>query len=71
MITIPCPICKTPLAVRLAHSRKATRKKVFIMWVCPVDGRHARLFINDQTYVQQVLEHMEAVEEMKKEEGSQ
>ena len=60
MKTIACPICKTPLQVHLAHSRKAKRKKVFIMWVCPIDGRHARLFINDQTYVRQVLEHLEA-----------
>lgn len=52
----------------MAHSRKAAHKKVFIMWVCPVDGRRARLFINDQTYVQQVLEHMDAVEKIRKEE---
>ena len=66
-MTIPCPICKTPLSVRLAHSRKAKKPKVFIMWVCPVDGRHARLFINDQTYVRQILEHLNAVEQTKKE----
>ena len=57
---IPCPVCKTPLEVRLAHSRKAKREKTFIMWVCPVDGRHARLFINDQEYVRKVLDRLEA-----------
>jgi RNase P subunit RPR2 len=62
MKNIPCPICKTPLRVGLARSRKATRKKVFIMWVCPVDGRHARLFINDQAYVRKMLETLEQVQ---------
>ena len=62
MNVILCPICKTPLEVRLAHSRKAKRKKVFIMWVCPIDGRHARLFINDQTYVRQVLANLESAQ---------
>jgi hypothetical protein len=46
--------------VKLAHSRKAKQEKVFIMWVCPTDGRHARLFINDQNYVRQVLDQLEA-----------
>ncbi len=60
MKTIPCPVCAEPLTVRMAHSRKAKTKKAFIMWVCPKDGRHARLFINDQGYVQEVLARLEA-----------
>ncbi len=60
MSPLPCPICRTPLEVRLAHSRKAKRQKTFIMMVCPKDGRHARLFINDQGYVAQVLARLEA-----------
>lgn len=60
MNTIPCPICNASLVVRLAHSRKAKQKKTFIMWVCPSDGRHARLFINDQGYVRTVLNNLDA-----------
>jgi len=57
---LPCPICGEALEVRLARSRKAKRKKTFIMWVCPRDGRHARLFINDAAYVEKVLKRLEA-----------
>ncbi|MBI4311517.1 MAG: hypothetical protein HY681_07015 [Chloroflexi bacterium] len=60
MNPIACPVCQEPLQVRLARSRKAKRKKTFIMLVCPKDGRHARLFINDQGYVREVLERLEA-----------
>ena len=48
---IQCPICKVALRISLATSRKATKKKAFIMLVCPMDGRHFRGFISDQEYV--------------------
>ncbi len=60
MIAISCPFCQKPLDVRVAHSRKAKSKKAFIMWVCPVDGRHFRAFINHQPYVREVLERLES-----------
>jgi hypothetical protein len=30
------------------------------MLICPQDGHHFRAFINDQVYVRQVLEKLEA-----------
>ncbi len=59
MNTMPCLICKKSLDVRVAHSRKAKKPKPFIMLVCPVDARHFRAFITDQTYVAQVLARLE------------
>jgi hypothetical protein len=54
---IPCLICQQPLTLRLAKGRKSG--KCFLMLVCPQDGRHFRGFINDQTYVRQVLARLE------------
>ncbi len=54
---VPCLICGTPLALRLAKGRKSG--KPFIMLLCPQDGRHFRGFINDQTYVKEVLARLE------------
>lgn len=51
---VPCPVCKLPLSVRLAQGRKS--KKLFVMFVCPEDGRHFRGFITYQPYVKSVLE---------------
>ncbi|HZA21349.1 MAG TPA: hypothetical protein VFA32_01880 [Dehalococcoidia bacterium] len=54
---IPCIVCGTSLTLRTARGRKSG--KVFLMLVCPADGRHLRAFINDETYVRQVLARLE------------
>ena len=54
---IPCLICGRALTLRLARGRKSG--KPFLMLICPQDGRHFRGFINDQTYVKQVLAKLE------------
>lgn len=54
---LKCLVCKGSLEVRLAKGRKSA--KIFLMLVCPVDGRHFRGFINDQDYVKGVLERLE------------
>ena len=53
---IRCPICGEGLKFSLATSRKAKRKKAFIMLVCPKDGRHFRGFISDQQFVSQLVD---------------
>ena len=55
---VPCPVCRTPLTLRLARGRKSG--KPFLMLICPADGRHFRGFINDQAYVKEVLAKLEA-----------
>ena len=50
----PCPVCLRSLAIRPAEGRKSG--KLFIMLVCPEDGRHFRGFITDRGYVSRVLE---------------
>ena len=55
--SIHCPICGAALSVRLALGRKSG--KPFVMLLCPADGRHLRAFINDQTYVEEVLIRLE------------
>ena len=54
---IPCIVCGSNLALRTARGRKSG--KPFLMLICQVDGRHFRGFINDQSYVKQVLMHLE------------
>ena len=54
---IPCLVCRKPLDLRLARGRKSS--KPIIMLVCPVDGRHFRGFITDQTYVGGILTLLE------------
>jgi len=54
MKNIGCPVCETPLTIRTARGRKSN--KPFIMLVCPVDGRHFRGFITDQTFIKQILD---------------
>ena len=56
MIEINCPICTHALKFSLATSRRAKRKKAFVMLVCPDDGRHFRGFISDQQWVGRVVE---------------
>ena len=56
----PCPVCSKPLTVRPAEGRKS--RKLFIMIVCPEDGRHFRGFITDKSYVSRVLARLENLE---------
>ncbi|HZA25606.1 MAG TPA: hypothetical protein VFA32_23925 [Dehalococcoidia bacterium] len=55
---IPCIVCGTSLTLRTARGRKSG--KPFLMLLCPQDGRHFRGFINDQSYVKEVLSKLEA-----------
>ncbi|XUW99744.1 MAG: hypothetical protein TUN42_07580 [Dehalogenimonas sp.] len=49
----PCPVCHTDLEANLATGRKSG--KVFVMFKCPVDGRHFRAFVTDRSFVDQVM----------------
>lgn len=49
----PCPVCHTDLEVDLATGRKSG--KLFVMFKCPVDGRHFRAFVTDRNFVDQVM----------------
>ena len=53
----PCPVCRQPLALRLARGRKSG--KTFLMLVCGRDGRHFRGFISDRAFVEGVLSRLE------------
>ena len=53
----PCPVCRQPLALRIARGRKSG--KTFLMLLCAQDARHFRGFINDRTYVDGVLSRLE------------
>jgi hypothetical protein len=55
---IPCIVCGSGLTLRTARGRKSG--KPFLMLLCPQDGRHFRGFINDQSYVKEVLSKLEA-----------
>ena len=54
MNTIGCPVCSKPLSISIVRGRKSN--KPFIQFKCDIDGRHFRGFINDQMYVQSILE---------------
>jgi hypothetical protein len=56
-----CPICKETLLMKLAEGRKSG--KPFVMIICPVDGRHFRGFINDRSFVNQVLDGLATIKE--------
>jgi len=58
--TLGCPVCGTPLEVRLTYGRKSG--KPFLMAICPISGRHIRAFIADQDYVSQILARLEATQ---------
>jgi predicted RNA-binding Zn-ribbon protein involved in translation (DUF1610 family) len=49
---LPCLVCGTQLAVRVARGRKSG--KPFVMIICPRDGRHFRGFVGDREYVSRV-----------------
>lgn len=55
LATVRCPLCASPLRFSLATSRRAKKKKAFVMLVCPTDARHFRGFISDQDYVKDLL----------------
>lgn len=55
--SVLCPVCTTPLVVRLTRGRRSG--KPFVMLICPCDGRHIRAFINDQGFVRSVLAQLE------------
>ncbi|MBM3945083.1 MAG: hypothetical protein FJ317_06290 [SAR202 cluster bacterium] len=56
MNQVKCPVCAAVLTVSPAKSRKAKKPKAFLMLVCPVDGRHFRGFISDQSIVKRVVD---------------
>ena len=53
----PCPVCRQPMALRIARGRKSG--KTFLMLICPRDGRHFRGFINDKEFVAGVMSRLE------------
>ena len=57
-VSILCLVCGEPLTVRPARGRKSG--KPFLMLMCGRDGRHFRAFVNDQAYVQGVLDRLES-----------
>jgi hypothetical protein len=54
---IPCIVCGSSLTLKTARGRKSG--KPFLMLICQADGRHFRGFINDQSYVKEVLSKLE------------
>lgn len=55
-----CPICTCQLMVSLAKGRKSG--KPFVMFRCPVDGRHFRAFVTDRQYVDRFVGNLENVQ---------
>ena len=53
----PCPVCRQPLALRIARGRKSG--KTFLMLLCARDARHFRSFISDRAFVEGVLSRLE------------
>jgi uncharacterized protein YbaR (Trm112 family) len=52
-----CPVCAGPLELKLAHGKRTG--KVFVMLICPVNGKHLRAFISDKDFVGSVLAKLE------------
>lgn len=52
-----CPVCGGSLAFKLAHSKRTA--KVFVMMMCPVNGKHLRAFISDKGFVDSALAKLE------------
>jgi hypothetical protein len=52
-----CPVCGGSLAFKLAHSKRTA--KVFVMMMCPINGKHLRAFISDKDFVASVLATLE------------
>ena len=56
----PCPVCGVNLDVRPSTGRKSN--KPFLMFICPVNGKHFRGFITDQEFMRQVLAKVKETE---------
>ena len=52
-----CIVCGEALDLRSTQGRRS--RKLSLMFVCPVDGRHFRAFITYKPYVDAVLGRME------------
>lgn len=52
-----CLVCGEALDLRKTQGRRS--RKPSLMFVCPVDGRHFRLFITYQPYVDAVLARLD------------
>ena len=53
-----CPVCQASLNLRPCRGKTG---KPSLMFICPKNGRHFRGFIADQTYVADVLAHLEGL----------
>ena len=51
-----CLVCGEALDLRQTRGRSS--RKLSLMFVCPVDGRHFRAFITFRPYVEAVLAHL-------------
>ena len=56
MNEIRCPVCGTSMSLSPARSRRSKKPKTFLMLKCTEDGRHFRGFINDETFVSEVMQ---------------
>lgn len=55
--SLNCPVCGGVVALKLAHGKRTA--KVFVMMMCPVNGKHLRAFISDKEFVDSVLANLE------------
>ena len=53
MTEIQCPVCRDGMVFRPARGRRSGKPSIQLL--CPVDARHFRGFINDQSFVEQVI----------------
>ena len=54
---IPCIICKQPLNMKIATRRRSGKPSVTL--TCSQDVRHFRAFVNDEQFVEQVMQFLE------------
>ena len=55
-----CMVCGEALDLRRTQGRRS--RKPFLMFVCPVDGRHFRAFVTYQPFVDAVLGRMDGLD---------
>lgn len=48
-----CPVCGTRLKGMFTKSQRTNRQAV--MFMCPIDARHCRMFVNDPRWVGQAV----------------
>ena len=53
-----CPVCQASMNLKPCRGKTG---KSSLMFICPKNGRHFRAFIADQTYVADVLAHLEGL----------